>query len=175
VATAVAFWFVFDKPDGVAWLAAVFMMAGYLVHLALDEIYSVDVLDTRVKASFGTALKLVDTRHPYAGGAMVAATIAALWLSPPVGTFLNGMTSRDMWASLNERLMPQRSWFGIVPIRARTAVTSPADAPAGANPVTTGSIPATQSSAPAPTGAPPADTPPQVSPAGEAGGSVTAP
>lgn len=140
VATAVAYWYIFDKPDGVAWLAAGFMMAGYLVHLTLDEIYSVDVLDTRVKASFGTALKLVDTRHPYAGGAMLAATIAALWLSPPTGTFLNGLSSRDLWASLNERLMPQHSWFGIVPIRARAVTAVPGATPAGSSAVTTGSI-----------------------------------
>ena len=38
-------------------------VVGFLTHLILDEIYSVDVMDTRIKASFGTALKLVDTKH----------------------------------------------------------------------------------------------------------------
>ncbi len=66
VATAVVFANVFDRHAGVAWLAGGFMFIGYLVHLTLDEIYSVDVMDTRIKASFGTAMKLFDRRYPYA-------------------------------------------------------------------------------------------------------------
>ena len=46
------------KDEGVAWLAAGFLAIGFLTHLILDELYSVDVMDTRIKASFGTALKL---------------------------------------------------------------------------------------------------------------------
>jgi hypothetical protein len=33
------------------------LAAGYLSHLVLDEIYSVDVRNVRIKSSFGTALK----------------------------------------------------------------------------------------------------------------------
>src|SRR5690606_8712429 len=56
--TVLVYYYVLDRPGGVAWLAGGFMLVGYLVHLTLDEIYSVDVMDTRIKASFGTALKL---------------------------------------------------------------------------------------------------------------------
>ena len=49
--------------ETLAWLSGVFMFVGYMVHLTLDEMYSVDVMDVRVKASFGTALKLYDTKH----------------------------------------------------------------------------------------------------------------
>ncbi len=31
---------------------------GYIVHLVLDEIYSVDLKNRKIKKSFGTALKL---------------------------------------------------------------------------------------------------------------------
>ena len=58
VATAIIFNRVLGKPEGVAWLAGAFMFAGFITHLTLDEIYSVDVMDTRIKSSFGTALKL---------------------------------------------------------------------------------------------------------------------
>ena len=61
--TALAFYYIFERQDGVAWLAAGFMFLGYLVHLTLDEMYSVDVMDIRIKSSFGTALKLMDFRH----------------------------------------------------------------------------------------------------------------
>ncbi len=71
-ATAVVFKYALGKHEGVAWLAGGFLFIGFLVHLVLDEIYSVDVMDTRVKSSFGTALKLFDRRHPGASAAMAA-------------------------------------------------------------------------------------------------------
>ena len=50
VFTAIAYYHIFRRPDGVAWLAGAFTFIGYLVHLALDEIYSVDIGDRRVRA-----------------------------------------------------------------------------------------------------------------------------
>jgi len=40
-----------------AYCIAMFLFIGYLVHLFLDEIYSVDITNKRLKKSFGTALK----------------------------------------------------------------------------------------------------------------------
>ncbi len=128
VLTALAFYYVLGQQDGVAWLAAGFMFVGFLVHLALDEIYSVDVMDVRIKSSFGTALKLADFRHPVASASMAAATALALWMAPPTSTFVDGLASRDLWAGLNQRLLPQQSWFGIVNVRghATAVVEQPA-------------------------------------------------
>lgn len=131
LATAIAFKHILERPDGVAWLAAGFSFVGYIVHLILDEMYSVDVMDTRVKASFGTALKLVDTRHPRASVAMVAAILLAAWISPSPQTFVEGMSSKDMWVGLNQRMLPDKNWFGIVSVR--DDVSAP--------PITTGSLP----------------------------------
>ena len=39
-----------------SWLAACFMCGGYLVHLLLDELYSVDFMGRSLKESFGSAL-----------------------------------------------------------------------------------------------------------------------
>lgn len=138
-ATAIAFVNLLDKPDGVAWLAAGFMFVGYLVHLVLDELYSVDVMDTRVKASFGTALKLIDWRHPRASAMMGAATLLAILASPPTATFLDGIASRDLWQGLHQRLLPQEAWFGIIDRNGRFAWSEPKPA---AQDITTGSLPA---------------------------------
>ncbi len=70
VATAIVFHHLLGKPEGVSWLAGAFMFIGYITHLTLDEIYSVDVMDTRIKSSFGTALKFFDRRHVGASLAM---------------------------------------------------------------------------------------------------------
>src|SRR5690606_38658056 len=87
-ATAVVFGNVMDRHAGVAWLAAGFMFIGYLVHLTLDEIYSVDVADRRLKNSFGPALKLAEQRYPYATAGRGAALALAVWLAPAPGTFI---------------------------------------------------------------------------------------
>jgi hypothetical protein len=139
-ATAVVFGNIMDRHAGVAWLAAGFMFVGYLVHLTLDEIYSVDVMDTRVKSSFGTALKLFDKRYPYASVGMAGALAIAIWLAPSPATFVTGLSSRDMWAGLNERMLPKESWFGLVKMPSMIAGTP---APA-AQDITTGAIPADQ-------------------------------
>jgi hypothetical protein len=114
VTTAIVFRHLLGKPDGVAWLAAAFMFIGYLTHLTLDEMYSVDVMDTRIKSSFGTALKLFDRRHIGASLAMTAATAAAIMLSPQTNTFVEGLVSRSLWSGLQQRLLPADKWFGIV-------------------------------------------------------------
>ena len=134
-ATAIVFYYPLVKPAGVAWLAAGFLFIGYLVHLTLDEMYSVDVMDTRIKSSFGTALKLFDRRHIHASGAMALATVAALWLAPSPREFIDGIASRDMWAGLNSRLLPGETWFGVVPVHGAVAETPAASA------ITTGSVP----------------------------------
>ena len=38
-------------------MSGLFVSVGYVIHLVLDEIYSVDLTGARVKRSFGTALK----------------------------------------------------------------------------------------------------------------------
>jgi len=41
-----------------AWLAAAFVCGGYLMHLLLDELYSVNFMGSTLKKSFGSALTL---------------------------------------------------------------------------------------------------------------------
>lgn len=143
-ATAVVFGNVLDRHAGVAWLAGGFMFVGFLVHLALDEIYAVDVADRRLKHSFGTALKLVDVRHPYATAGMAGALALAVWLAPSPATFVTGLSSRDMWADLNERLLPKEEWFGLVKLPSSLAGTAPDESS-----ITTGALPAADTDTPA--------------------------
>ena len=141
-----------------AWLAAGFMFIGYMTHLALDEIYSVDVMDTRIKASFGTAIKLVDRKHWGHTGAMAAATILAFMLTPSTKLFVHNLTAPSMWSSLHAQLLPRNggSWFGInltdMVARARhignrVEAAEPTQPP---SPISTGSVTPATPAAPAP-------------------------
>ena len=137
-ATVLIFYYVFNRPDGVAWLAGGFLLIGFLTHLILDEMYSVDVLGNHIKKSFGTAFKPIDMRNPVGSAAMAVAAVVLLLLTPSISVFYEGITSRQMWTSLHQRLLPQDRWFGVVIDRQVATVPPSAGA---AIPQTTGSLP----------------------------------
>jgi len=67
-----------------SWLLACFMFGGCLTHLTLDEIYSVDFMGARIKRSFGSALKLLDSQRVLASSAVLFTSIL-LWIwTPPI-------------------------------------------------------------------------------------------
>jgi membrane-bound metal-dependent hydrolase YbcI (DUF457 family) len=139
VLTAVVYRYLLGRHEGVAWLAGGFMLVGYLTHLILDEIYSVDIMDRRIKASFGSAIKLLDLRKPAHSLAMAAATALTIYVAPSPQVFLEGVSSQPMWLSLQERLLPEERWFGVFAIPGRevgpgrTSATATAPAAGGAN------------------------------------------
>ena len=131
-----------QRDPAVAWLAAGFLSVGFLTHLILDEIYSVDVMDTRIKASFGTALKLVDTKHWGHSAAMAAATILAFMVTPPTKVFVENITSRALWSELHHRLLPpQNKWFqGMAWVLENPPAVKANTVPVVGSPISTGSI-----------------------------------
>ena len=111
--TAIIYRYVLQRHEGVAWLAGAFTFIGYLVHLILDEIYSVDVMGARIKRSFGSALKFIDHKHMGHSSAMAIATVIAFLLTPPTQVFVEGITAKPLWTTLHNKLMPEGKWFGI--------------------------------------------------------------
>jgi hypothetical protein len=141
--TAWIFSRVLGRDDSVAWLAAGFVAIGYLTHLILDEIYSVDVMDTRIKASFGTALKLFDYKHLGHSAAMATATVLIFLVTPPTKVFFDNITSRTLWTGLNQRLLPQDRWFGGM-VWLLDGSPNSGTIPAGTSPISTGSVPSSR-------------------------------
>ena len=134
--TAALFHYVLGFHEGVAWLAGGFTFVGYMTHLILDEMYSVDVFDTRIKASFGTAMKIYDGKRLGDSAVVAGLTALAFMATPPSKPFVEGITSQQLWAGLQNRLLPKQNWFGIdlEQQRRRFAKNAGAD-------LTTGSIP----------------------------------
>jgi len=58
VITAIIMHLFFGLSSLLSWVYGIMMSSGYIVHLILDEIYSVDLRNKRIKKSAGTALKL---------------------------------------------------------------------------------------------------------------------
>ncbi|MGE0627624.1 MAG: metal-dependent hydrolase [Hyphomicrobiaceae bacterium] len=146
--TAVIYHRMLGLHEGVAWLAGGFVFLGYLTHLILDEIYSVDVFDRRLKASFGSALKLYDGRHLSDSAVVAALAVLAFVAAPPSKPFIEGITSYRLWAGLQHRLLPEDKWFGVLNAHRQSAGNDRSRAadvtampPAATSGVTTGSIP----------------------------------
>lgn len=111
--TAMIFYNVFGDTATIAWLGGSFMLFGYIVHLLLDELYSVDFDNNRIKRSFGTALKIFDSRYIPASIAMTVVMILTFFVTPPYDSFIDIFTENDVSAFFRDRLLPEESWFGL--------------------------------------------------------------
>jgi LexA-binding, inner membrane-associated putative hydrolase len=65
-----------------AWLNGLFIALGFIVHLLLDELFSVDLFNARMKNSFGTALKLFSHSNMTASALMTIFTMMLFWMAP---------------------------------------------------------------------------------------------
>jgi hypothetical protein len=106
---------VFGRPYRSAWLYGVFIVLGYLIHLLLDELFSVDLLNQRVKRSFGTALKIVSFKYWQSSLLLALATAGVYSTVPPPARFFT-TTWRVLekhYSSAKPWLMPSGGqWFG---------------------------------------------------------------
>jgi hypothetical protein len=96
-----------------AWLCGTFVFLGFLTHLTLDELYSVDLRGMRVKRSFGSALSFGSFRAPLKTGSLYLLVGALFYLAPPMDSFLAFIRSSRLHRLLIERLLPAEEWFNI--------------------------------------------------------------
>ncbi|MFG6668771.1 metal-dependent hydrolase [Halomonas sp. HNIBRBA4712] len=73
------------QPAWIAWSHGASLLVGFLIHLGLDELFSVDLEGARLKRSFGTALKLGDSRRPVSNLLMLIALLTLMPWVPPWG------------------------------------------------------------------------------------------
>lgn len=81
-----------------SWYFAGAMLIGVLIHLLLDEIYSIDIEGRRLKRSFGTAFKLYDYGKPVTAMLMSVVMLSMTpWLPPfsALQNILNNM--KALW------------------------------------------------------------------------------
>jgi hypothetical protein len=82
-----------------------------MVHLTLDEMYSVDFLDVYVKRSFGTALKPVSLHSLKATTLLLLATIVIFYTAPGAATFVNILGDLRVYRNMKGKLFPKGRWF----------------------------------------------------------------
>lgn len=65
-----------------SWISGIFVGFGFVVHLLLDECYSVDLSNAKLKRSFGTAFKLFSLRYLCASFSMFFACVLLYFYTP---------------------------------------------------------------------------------------------
>jgi len=81
----------------VAWLSGGFIFLGGFIHLLLDELYSVDLSNVRMKRSFGTALKLAEFRNKGLTLLTVISIIGLVYTAPSPNETISKLSN---WSKL---------------------------------------------------------------------------
>ncbi|CAA6804321.1 MAG: Unknown protein [uncultured Sulfurovum sp.] len=108
-------WF-FDLNSLVSWVYGFMVTWGYIVHLILDETYSVDLGNRRMKRSSGTAFKfgMFKTRNQKIQTAIVYASIPLLLLfvAPNTDLVQTAIFSEEAWLNFKDIIIPHDGrWF----------------------------------------------------------------
>ncbi|MGB0849128.1 MAG: metal-dependent hydrolase [Thiolinea sp.] len=103
--TAISF-HILGKDDFTAWLGGLFLLLGFLLHLILDEIYSVDFTNRRIKKSFGSALKILDTRKQFKSALITGLTFMVWFITPDETRFWDTLTSPQTYQVIASRFLP---------------------------------------------------------------------
>lgn len=98
---------------GESWAAGGFVALGYLTHLCLDELASVDLLNHRVRRSFGTALKPFSLAAPRASLAMLVSVLVLAYLAPSLAPVLETAPLRGLnLSALDMGALGLGGWWG---------------------------------------------------------------
>lgn len=89
-----------------SWLTGFFVFFGYCVHLTLDEIYSVDFMNVRVKRSFGSALKLFEYRDYKTSAIMLVGALGLVALTPDGDGFQRLLASSEGFNLIRTNFLP---------------------------------------------------------------------
>lgn len=81
----------------IAWLSGGFIFLGGVIHLALDELYSVDLSNATIKRSFGSALKLAEFKNKGLTLLTVLSISALAYTAPSPNQVINTLSN---WSKL---------------------------------------------------------------------------
>lgn len=101
----------FHTPPIVAWWQGAFTSFGFILHLLLDEWYSVDLYGMQLKVSFGTALKLYQPGHLLASALMYLAAGLSYLLTPTPHAWLAIAGNRRLYRAMAAQFWPQAGWL----------------------------------------------------------------
>jgi len=98
-----------------SWVYGIMMSLGYIVHLILDEIYSVDLGNKRMKKSSGTAFKFykLKTATDKIQNILIYMLLIFLFsIAPDTSLIKDALFSQEAWINFQDILLPHDGrWF----------------------------------------------------------------
>lgn len=99
-------YYILDTPSSTSWFYGMFLLLGSLVHLGLDEAYSVDLLNQRLKRSSGTAMKFYKDSQRFYYLGLYTILLLFIFISPPFEPFWSKITDPVTWWLLRDSILP---------------------------------------------------------------------
>lgn len=90
----------------ISWFLGIFLMFGSIIHLLLDEMFSVNVFGLSVKRSFGTAFKVFDPKQVWWYVGLYAVLAIMVFFAPPFKVFWHTLHDPISWFILKKNLLP---------------------------------------------------------------------
>ncbi len=106
LASSLLFWLYGFEP-GFSWLTGVFVFVGYIAHLLLDEFYSVDFDNKRLKSSWGTAFKLANAGNWRNTFLFLLGTVCAYQLTPPAHDLSEFVLNKKHYEAMWQKFLPE--------------------------------------------------------------------
>lgn len=89
-----------------SWFYGLFLFGGALVHLTLDEMYSVNLSGMTLKRSAGTAMKFYQHRDKWRYLLLYALLGLLIYAAPPFSPFWEQLRNPAPWAQLKVGVLP---------------------------------------------------------------------
>ena len=96
----------FEADLSDSWFYGLFVFGGALVHLALDEIYSVNLTGMRLKRSAGTAMKFYQHKDKWWYLLIYGVLALLIYAAPPFAPFVDDVSDPTHWQQLRQGLLP---------------------------------------------------------------------
>ncbi len=100
-------YYALQLPLTVSWFYGLFLFGGAIVHLALDELYSVNLMGMKMKRSSGTAMKFYQPKDKWWYLLLYTLLAMLIYLSPPFDVFWQQLRDPAAWAQFKVDLLPE--------------------------------------------------------------------
>lgn len=106
-------YYVLQASLSASWFYGLFLFTGAMVHLLLDELYSVNLSNMKMKRSSGTAMKFYQHKDKWWYLLLYVILALLLYIAPPFDTFWQQVSDPAAWAKLKLGLWPEliKGWL----------------------------------------------------------------
>ncbi|MAE39366.1 MAG: hydrolase [Psychrobacter sp.] len=99
-------YYVLQASLSASWFYGLFLFTGAMVHLLLDELYSVNLSNMKMKRSSGTAMKFYQQKDKWWYLLLYVLIALLIYFAPPVTEFWQQLRNPEPWAQLRVGILP---------------------------------------------------------------------